>query len=80
MRAATLMLCSEGSMGSGIVYFLEDLRCRVSPRSTLGKELTCRFCHVSLCPSEEVNMSARLTRSPKITRCLMWLLTSAWIG
>ena len=30
--------------------------------------------------SYKVNVSARLIRSPRITRCLMWLLASVWIG
>ena len=43
MRVVTLMLCSEGSMRSGIVYFPEDLWCSVNPQSIPGKGYTYRF-------------------------------------
>ena len=43
MRAVTLMLCSEGSMGSGIVYFPEDLQCSANPQSIPGKGYMYRF-------------------------------------
>ena len=39
-----------------------------------------QVCHVSLCLLNKVNVSARLTRSPKITQCPMWLLASVQIG
>ena len=37
MRGATLMLCSKGSTGSGIVYFPEDLQCSANPQFIPGK-------------------------------------------
>ena len=45
-----------------------------------GEGAYVQVCHVSLCSSNRVNVSARLTRSPGITQCPVWLLTSAWIG
>ena len=43
MRVVTLMLCSEGSMGSGIIYFPEDLQRSVNPQSIPGKGYTYKF-------------------------------------
>ena len=43
MRVVTLMLCSEGSMGSGIIFFPGDLQCSVNPQSIPGKGYTYRF-------------------------------------
>ena len=43
MMAITLMLCSEGSTGSGIVYFPEDLWCSANPQSIPGKGYMYRF-------------------------------------
>ena len=79
MRAAIPMLCSEGNMGSGTIYFLEDLQCSASPQSTPGKGHMCRFATFPFV-LQKVNMSARPTRSPRITQCLMWLLASVRIG
>ena len=43
MRVATLMPCSEGSTGSGIVFFPEDLQCSANLQSILEKGYTYRF-------------------------------------
>ena len=42
MRVVTLTLCSEGSMGSGII-FPEDLQCSANPQFISGKGYTYRF-------------------------------------
>ena len=36
-----------------------------------GEGIYVQVCHVPFCSSKEVNVSARLTRSPEITRCPM---------
>ena len=43
MRVVTLMLCSEGSMGSGIVFFPGDLQCSANLQSIPEKGYTYRF-------------------------------------
>ena len=43
MRVVTLTLYSEGSTGSGIIYFPEDLRWSVNPQFILGKAYMYRF-------------------------------------
>ena len=43
MRVVTLTLCSEGSTGSGIVFFPEDLQYSVNLQFIPGKGYTYRF-------------------------------------
>ena len=43
MRVATLMLCSEGSTGSGIVFFPEDLQWSANLQFIPEKGYTYRF-------------------------------------
>ena len=45
-----------------------------------GEGVYVQICHAPLCLPNGVNVSARLTRSPEIIRCPMWLLASAQIG
>ena len=45
-----------------------------------GEGIYVQVCHVPLCLFIEVNMSARLTKSPEITQYLTWLLASVRIG
>ena len=80
MRVVTLTLCSEGSTGSGIIFFPGDLQCSANLQSIPGKGYTYRFATFPFVLFKEVNVSARLTRSPVITRCPMWLLTFVRIG
>ena len=80
MRVGTLTLCSEGSMGSGIVFFPGDLQCSANLQFIPGKGYTYRFATFPFVLLNGVNVSARLTRSPKITRCSMWLLAFVRIG
>ena len=75
MKVVIPMLCSKGNMGSGTVYFLEDFWCSANLQSTPGKGHTYRFATFPFV-LQKVNVSARLTRSPEITRCPMWLLAS----
>ena len=80
MRVTTLTLCSKGSTGSGIIFFPEDLRCNANLQSIPEKGYTNRFATFPFVLLKGVNVSARLTRSPGITRCPMWLLTSVRTG
>ena len=45
-----------------------------------GEGIYVQVCHVPFCSFKGVNMSARLTRSPEIIQCPMWLLASVRIG
>ena len=45
-----------------------------------GEGIYVQVCHFPLCLPDGVNVSARLTRSPEITQCPMWLLASVQIG
>ena len=67
-------------MGSGTVFFPGDLPCSANLRFIPGKGYMYRFAMFPFVLPKGVNVSARLTRSPEITRCLMWLLASVWIG
>ena len=49
MKVVTLMPCSEGSTGSGIVFFPEDLRCSANLQSIPEKGYTYRFATVPFC-------------------------------
>ena len=67
-------------MGSGTVYFPEDLQCSASPWFTPRKGHTYRLATFPFVLLKGVNVSVRLTRSPGIIQCPMWLLASVWIG